>query len=100
MRTKENQYNRCLEIMKADGLTSLGVFTNQDWKDDPKHLLFMLSRYKFVAKMFSGMNNILEIGCGDAWGSRIVKQEVINLTVSDFDPVLIKDVLSRMESST
>ena len=32
------------------------------WDKDPKHLGFVFSRYKFVSKMFSGKNKVLEIG--------------------------------------
>ena len=77
--------------------TSLGLMTDQVWHDDPKRLLFLLSRYKFVAKMLSGKEDVLEIGCGDAFGSRIVHQEVKKLTVADFDPIFIDDIRSRME---
>lgn len=73
--------------------------TNQFWHDDPKRFAFVLARYKFVAKMISGVENALEVGCADAWGSRIVQQEIGALTVSDFDPVFIDDVKSRMDDS-
>jgi hypothetical protein len=93
--TREPQYQNCLEIAEKEGLTTLGLMTNQVWKDDPRRLLFTLSRYKFVSKMFSGRNNILEVGCADAFGTRIVQQECTNITVIDFDPVFINDVNER-----
>ncbi len=95
--TKEPQYQVCLDLVKDKPATALGLMTNQVWHDDPKRLVFVLSRYKFVAKMLSGVESALEVGCADAWGSRIVQQEVGSLTVSDFDPVFIKDVETRME---
>ena len=61
-KTKEPQYNNCLEIKESQGLTSLGLMTNQVWYDDPKRLTFVLSRYKFVSKMLSGKKNVLEMG--------------------------------------
>jgi 2-polyprenyl-3-methyl-5-hydroxy-6-metoxy-1,4-benzoquinol methylase len=93
--TREPQYQRTLELQKS-GLGTLGLMTNQAWQDDPKHLLFTLSRYKFVAKMLSGAKQVLEVGCADAFGTRIVVQEVANLTAVDFDPVFVKDVNERM----
>jgi 2-polyprenyl-3-methyl-5-hydroxy-6-metoxy-1,4-benzoquinol methylase len=45
--------------------------------------------------MFSDKTNVLEVGCADAFGSRIIAQAVKNLTVTDFDPVFIKDVEER-----
>jgi 2-polyprenyl-3-methyl-5-hydroxy-6-metoxy-1,4-benzoquinol methylase len=94
--TKEPQYDRCLEIAE-ERTTSLGLMSNQVWHDDPKRLGFVLARYKFVAKMFAGMNDVLEVGCADAFGSRVVLQEVEKLTASDFDPVFVEDVNKRMD---
>ena len=60
------------------------------WRDDPKRLVISLARYKFVAKMLSGINNVVEVGCGDGFGSRIVRQEVSKLLVTDIDPLFIR----------
>jgi len=97
MNTKEPQYQRVLDIRDEQGLTPLGLMSNQTWHDDPKRLVFVLSRYKFVAKMLSGKNKVLEIGCADAFGTRIVLQEVNAITAIDFDPVFVEDVHARME---
>jgi len=96
-KTREPQYQRCLEVRDQIGVATLGLMTNQAWHDDPKHLLFVLSRYKFVAKMLSGREHVLEVGCADAFGTRLVVQEVARLTAIDFDPVFIEDVLRRMD---
>jgi 2-polyprenyl-3-methyl-5-hydroxy-6-metoxy-1,4-benzoquinol methylase len=98
VKTREPQYQRDLEIVKSQGLTTLGLMTNQAWHDDPKHLLFTLSRYKFVAKMLAGRRRVLEVGCADAWATRIVVQAVNNLTATDFDPLFIQDVKRRMNA--
>jgi 2-polyprenyl-3-methyl-5-hydroxy-6-metoxy-1,4-benzoquinol methylase len=89
--TKEPQYYRLLEVKKKYGTTELGLMSNFVWNDDPKRLLFVLSRYKFVAKMLSGCQNVLEVGCADAFFTRIVKQSVEKLTAVDFDPLFIED---------
>jgi 2-polyprenyl-3-methyl-5-hydroxy-6-metoxy-1,4-benzoquinol methylase len=96
--TREPQYQRSLDILKEQGLTPLGLMTNQAWQDDPKHLLFTLSRYKFVAKMLAGRERVLEVGCADAWATRIVVQSVKHLTATDFDPVFVEDVRQRMDA--
>jgi hypothetical protein len=95
--TREPQYNRCLELRDSMGLTSLGLMTNQVWYDDPRRLTFLLARYKFVAKMLAGCRNVGEVGCGDAFGTRVVLQEVPDVTVYDFDPLFIQDILSRRD---
>ena len=95
-KTKEPQYQVQVTLRETKGLTPLGLTTNQVWKDDPRRLLFVLARYKFVAKMLSGKQRVLEVGCGDAFGTRIVLQEVGAICAVDFDPVFVKDVNSRM----
>ena len=96
-KTKEPQYQFLLTLRNAQGLTKLGVMTNQVWHDDPRRLLFLLSRYKFVSKMLSGKKSVLEIGCGDAFGTRIVLQEVEKVYAVDFDPIFVADIKARME---
>lgn len=95
-KTREPQYQSCIELRDTIGIAQLGLMSNQVWHDDPKRLVFVLSRYKFVAKMLSGMHHVLEIGCADAFGTRIVLQEVEQLTAVDFDPVFVEDVNGRM----
>jgi len=95
--TREPQYQRSIDLLKEQGLTPLGLMTNQAWQDDPKHLLFTLSRYKFVSKMLAGRDHVLEVGCADAWATRIVVQSVKKLTATDFDPVFVEDVRNRMD---
>lgn len=85
-----------LEYRSKRGLETLGLMTSQAWYDDPRRLAFTLSRYKFVAKMLSGSNQVLEVGCADAFGTRIVVQEVKQLTAVDFDPVFVEDTNARM----
>ncbi|MEZ0227150.1 MAG: class I SAM-dependent methyltransferase [Planctomycetota bacterium] len=87
-----------LDVRDAVGVARLGLMNNQVWSDDPKRLVFTLSRYKFVSKMLSGRSAVLEIGCGDAFCSRLVKQEVGALTVTDSDPVFIRDIEERLDA--
>lgn len=95
-RTREPQYQFEVDLALREGIARLGIMTNQRWRDDPRGLLFILARYKFVAKMLSGKQRVVEIGCADAFGTRIVQQEVGSVTAIDFDPVFIDDARSRM----
>lgn len=92
VKTYEPQYQDYLNRERA----SLGLMTNQVWEDDPRRLLFTLARYKFVSKMLAGKSQTIEIGCGDAFCTRLVQQEVRDVTVLDIDPVFIEDVKCRM----
>jgi len=95
--TKEPQYKRQLDLRDSGGLTRLGLSSNEVWHDDPRRLLFVLARYKFVSKMLTGKQNVLEIGCGDAFGTRVVLQEVGAIKAVDFDPLFVQDVNERQE---
>jgi 2-polyprenyl-3-methyl-5-hydroxy-6-metoxy-1,4-benzoquinol methylase len=97
-RTREPQYQFEVDMALREGLARLGIMTNQRWRDDPRGLLFILARYKFVAKMLAGRKRVVEIGCADAFGTRIVQQEVGAVTATDFDPVFIDDARNRMSA--
>ncbi len=86
--TKEAQYQFLLDQEK-EGLEQLGLMSSQVWRDDPRRLLFVLARYKFVAKLFAGLGKVLEVGCADGFGTRVVRQEVPEVVATDFDPVFI-----------
>ena len=94
--TKERQYQFLLERQEK-GLSRFGLMSSQVWQDDPRRLGFVLARYKFVSKMMSGQDHVLEVGCADAFGSRVVKQEVKRLTVVDFDPLFIQSAQDAMD---
>ena len=67
-----NQY--LIEQELSSGPEELGLMSGSVWRDDPKRLVFSLARYKFVAKMLSGSQRVVEIGCADAFCSRIVNK--------------------------
>ena len=69
--TREPQYQNCLDIKNKKGLSSMGLRGTQVWTENPKQMLFILARYKFVAKMFSGLEQVLEVGCGDGQRHRL-----------------------------
>src|SRR3990172_2938181 len=48
-----------------------------------------LARYKFVAKMLAGKGPILEIGCADGFGTRLVAQGGDLVVGIDADPVML-----------
>lgn len=68
-----------------------GGMSSYAWEDDPKRLAFMLARYKHTAKILAGKGRVLEVGCSDGFGSRIVRQHVGHLTAVDVDPLAIRE---------
>jgi len=97
--TKEPQYGMLFDVVEKHGVSKLGLMANQSWNQDPKRMLFMLARYKFVAQMLAGCDRVLEIGCADAFGTRLVQQTVAHVTAVDFDPVFIEDAKSRLDAA-
>ena len=95
--TPEPQYRAHITLRDTKGLTPLGMRANAVWDDDPKRLGIVLARYKFVAKMLSGKKRVLEVGCGDAWASRVVKQEVETLVGIDKDRAFVEEAIKGME---
>ena len=95
--TKEPQYQVLFDVAEQHGVSRLGLMINQSWNQDPKRTLFTLARYKFVAQMLSGRRRVLEVGCADAFGTRLVQQTVASLTAVDFDPVFIDDIAERSD---
>jgi len=96
--TKEKHYDTLFKNEKKNGLNDMGLMYSYAWDKDPKRLVFTLSRYKFVAKMFNDKNNVLEVGAADGWPSRIVAQSVKKLTISDFDPVFINYAETKLNN--
>jgi len=94
--TKEEQYGLVFDVAEKHGISQLGLMINESWNQDPKRTLFTLARYKFVAKMLSGYEKVLEVGCADAFGSRLVQQTVGSLSAIDFDPIFIEDARKRL----
>lgn len=95
MKFKEPQYQYMSATEEKFGRASLGLSTNAAYVLDPKHLLFSAARYKFAAKMLEGQGRVLEVGCGDAFMTRILQQHVGSVVAVDFDPVLLGDAQAR-----
>jgi cyclopropane fatty-acyl-phospholipid synthase-like methyltransferase len=93
----EKQYRDPVRLIRERGNERLGLMTSWAYLDDPKRLAFTFARYKFVAKMLSGSEHVLEVGCGDAFATRIVAQEVKRVTAVDFDRSFVEDALARMQ---
>jgi 2-polyprenyl-3-methyl-5-hydroxy-6-metoxy-1,4-benzoquinol methylase len=93
--TFEPQYSIYFDTQKKFGNATLGLSSNNTWQLDSSRLTYMLSRYKFVSRMFKNYKNVLEIGCGDGFASKIVADQVANLHLCDIDPILIHDAKGR-----
>ena len=89
--TREKQYSILFDVNERCGVSEFGIMANESWNNDPKRTLFTLSRYKFVSKMLAGKQSILEVGCADGFGTRIVRQQTGGVDALDFDDLFIKN---------
>jgi len=90
LKTKDPVNQSLITLEEEKGLESIGLMNSAVWHQDPKRLVFTLARYKFVGKMLYGKKRVAEIGCGDGFGARIVRQEVEHLLITDYDPYFIE----------
>lgn len=76
---KENWENveKMIDSVVSSGI-DLGRYYSYEMLTDIKHILFTLSRYKFVSKLIMYKKNIelLELGCSEAWGGLLFKQNL------------------------
>lgn len=92
----EPQYQDAIDLMERLGNQRMGWYSSWSYHDDPRRLVFMFARYKFVAKMLEGTPRVLEVGCADAFASRIVRQNVGALTAIDVDPRFLDSARDTM----
>ena len=97
MKIKKKIFFKSIEqlLKKYDGSSTEKFGTNAllKWHMDPRQFFISQSRYKFVSKILSGKNHVLEVGCSDGFNSRIVLQEVNNLSICDIDDHLLKNAI-------
>ncbi|MBU3632875.1 class I SAM-dependent methyltransferase [Polynucleobacter sp. AP-Feld-500C-C5] len=91
MNFKNKNYQSIYESPRLE----MGMIAGFDYLNDPKHMLFTLSRYKFISKMLTGKNEVLEIGCGDGFYSPIIASVVGHLDAIDIDTTFIDNAKNK-----
>ena len=85
-------WSKFIKSYGSDKRFNLGPSYSKILIDDPKLLSFVLSRYKFVSKILEGKKKVLEVGCGESFGSPLVEKAVNELYCCDYwEPVLIEN---------
>lgn len=84
------------DLIKINSSVNLGQRTSHAYIQDPARLVFTLSRYKFVAKMFNKFSSVLEIGAGDGFKAPIVSQFVKKLSLCDIE-ILNKKIYEKIK---
>ncbi|MBL8012354.1 MAG: class I SAM-dependent methyltransferase [Candidatus Omnitrophica bacterium] len=93
--TQQEAYHLGTDHQFVDSI-SLGPWTTYSLLNDPKHMGFVLARYKFPAKMFDAMERVIEVGCGDAFGTPIVAQHVKEVVAIEPDARHIESNKKRL----
>lgn len=92
-----DQYKEETESAFDNPEVAIGPWTSYNLMRDPKHNLFVLSRYKFCAKMLEGKDFVIEIGCGDGFGIPIMAQAVKRLLCIDWDERNLEGCARRLK---
>lgn len=69
----------------GDRAVTLGNHWSFNLRNDPKRLPFVLSRYKFAARMACRGRSVLELGCSEGIGTPILAEFATSYTGVDMD---------------
>jgi len=90
-------WNKVTDLNHPEGFT-LGPVNASTWLRDPRHMGFMLARYKFAAKMMRRCMSILEVGCGEGLGAfMLVRDTPARVLGIDFDAAQIAYAQANLE---
>jgi 2-polyprenyl-3-methyl-5-hydroxy-6-metoxy-1,4-benzoquinol methylase len=96
-RASQGLYKKATERLFTTPEIKLGPWASYNLVHDPKHLCFVLARYKFCAAMLKNKKRVLEVGCGDGLGLPIIAEAVKHLYVADWDNRLLKGNARRLK---
>jgi len=99
-KTAADLYRETTEFQFAVPEIPLGPWTSYSLTHDPKHMSFVLARYKFVAKMLQGRERVMEVGSGDGFGLPITAHAVKQLYCVDWDHRLLDGNARRLAHLT
>ena len=75
---------------------SLGAPSSYSLVNDPKHLSFVLARYKFCAKMLANKKTVMEVGSLDGFGLPLIAQAVDHVYCVDWDERGLESISRRL----
>lgn len=76
---------------------SFGPHWSFNFRNDPKRLGFVLSRYKFAAKMLGKREHVLELGCSDGIGTSILAERADRYMGVDLDGPAVETSKTNFE---
>jgi hypothetical protein len=94
--TDKEAYHAGSDFQFAHNELPLGAPSSYSLLNDPKHLAFVLSRYKFCSKMLEGRKRVMEFGSGDGIGLPIIAKAVGEVHCVDWDERHISSIRRRL----
>jgi 2-polyprenyl-3-methyl-5-hydroxy-6-metoxy-1,4-benzoquinol methylase len=82
--TEKEAWDKVTYLM-GQGQKVLGLHWSFQIYNDPKHVPLVLSRYKFAARLATKGKRVLELGCGEGLGGRILGEFAQSYTGIDLD---------------
>ena len=97
MTLSREAWSKVTDLNHPEGFT-LGPVNAATWLRDPRHMGFMLARYKFAAKMMRRCTSILEVGCGEGLGTlMLIRDTAAKVLGIDFDEAQIAYARQHLE---
>lgn len=93
---EKKRYQKAAGIHFGHEEILLGAPTSYSMIYDPKHLGFVLARYKFCAKMLEGKERVLELGCGDGIGLPMIAQVAKHVYALDWEELPLESIRRRL----
>lgn len=98
MKAQKRGWNNVLDALGNERVV-LGQHWSYNIMDDPKRLAFVLSRYKFAARMVSRGRSVLELGCSEGVGGILLAEFARDYTGVDLDAEAIRAARSNWTDS-
>lgn len=91
MKSKEaSKWDAAKEHQSSERVT-LGPYFSFQLKHSPRRIPFILSRYKFAAKMIGEGKKVMEVGCSEGLGTPILSEFSNRYVGLDIDEEAVKD---------
>lgn len=93
--------NLWVSMKSAEGIRVpdyLGPTGRRIANEDPLYFAMYAARYKFVARMVTGLKHIVEIGAGDGFGANFLSAVASDVVCIDIDQSQTEDCQNRFDS--
>jgi 2-polyprenyl-3-methyl-5-hydroxy-6-metoxy-1,4-benzoquinol methylase len=95
--TEKEAWTRVTDML-GNGSKTFGRHWSYNLRNDPKRLGFVLSRYKFAARMAAKNHSVLELGCSEGIGCPFVMETATRYVGVDLDQPAIETARNNFGS--